>query len=235
METTSFDIAAKLRRPLTAAVVADLHSEPFEEVLEKLAEISPSLVLCPGDILHRANEKENGLEFLRRSAELFPTFCSLGNHEFKHGTDVRQFIKKTGAVLLDNEWTTFEDVVIGGLSTGYGEGEKQGRLKATPRPHTERLEGFFECEGFKILLSHHPEYYPKYLKDKKVDLIVSGHAHGGQWRILGHGVFAPGQGLFPKYTSGLYDGKLLVSRGLANMNRIPRIFNEPQLLVVNLK
>ena len=235
MEINRYEIKAGLKSPLCLAVVADLHSAPFLGVLEELKRIAPDAVLCPGDTLHRASLNEHGLDFLSASSKLFPTFCSLGNHEVKQGTGVREAMKSSGAVLLDNSWAEFREIAIGGLSTGYNEGIKQGRLKKTPRPELERLDGFFERECFKLLLSHHPEYYPHYLKAKKVDLVISGHAHGGQWRIFGRGIFAPGQGFFPKYTSELYDGRLLVSRGLSNHTWIPRIFNKTEIIVIDLK
>lgn len=235
MEINKYKISAGLPTPQRAAVVSDLHSSPFSELLDKLRELSPDLILCPGDVVHRASPDEKGLEFLKEAAMLCPVFCSIGNHEVKHGTDIRDHIRKTGAILLDDEFVGFKGITLGGLSTGYSVEKAQGRIKKTPRPHLESLDGFFRSKGFKILLSHHPEYYPRYLKDKDVDLIISGHAHGGQWRIFGQGIFAPGQGIFPKYTSGLYDGKLLVSRGLANHTFIPRIFNRPELIILDLK
>jgi predicted MPP superfamily phosphohydrolase len=67
-----------------------------------------------------------------------------------------------------------------------------------------------------------------------MDLIVCGHAHGGQWRLFGRGVYAPGQGLFPKYTSGVLDGVCVISRGLGNHTRVPRIFNPPELVLISL-
>ena len=234
-EITSYCISGGLDAPLKALIVADLHSAPTEELYAAIREISPDLILCPGDTFHRATPDTKGIEFLNNAAKLCPVFCSVGNHEVKHGTGARAAIRQSGAVLLDDEWTEFGGITIGGLSTGYVEGLKQGRLKKTPRPRLEALEGFFAKDGFKILLSHHPEYYPRYLKDKNVGLIISGHAHGGQWRMFGRGVFAPGQGIFPKYTAGLHDGKLLVSRGLANNTAIPRIFNKPELIILNLK
>ena len=235
MEINRYEISAGLKTPIRAAVVADLHSEPFGALIEELKKISPDVILCPGDTLHRASPDEKGLDFLREASKLFPTFCSIGNHEVKHGEDIRSYIRKSGAVLLDGEWTEFRGITVGGLSTGYLAEKKQGRLKKTPPPDLKGLDGFFARESYKILLSHHPEYYPRYLKDKSVDLIISGHAHGGQWRLFGRGVFAPGQGFFPKYTSGLYDGKLLVSRGLSNRTAIPRIFNNPELIIIDLK
>jgi predicted MPP superfamily phosphohydrolase len=235
MEINSHEINAGLSHPLKMAIVADLHSIEYENLLFKLREISPDAILCPGDILHRASPDEKGLDFLREASKLCGVFCSIGNHEVKHGKDIRDDIRATGAILLDNEAVGFHGVTIGGLSSGYSVCSAQARLRKTPPPALSALDGFFAKKGFKILLSHHPEYYPRYLKDKRVDLIISGHAHGGQWRFFGRGLFAPGQGLFPKYTSGLYDKKLLVSRGLSNHTFIPRIFNKTELVIINLK
>jgi len=97
------------------------------------------------------------------------------------------------------------------------------------------LERFSAMKGYKILLCHHPEYYKRFVKGKDIDLILAGHAHGGQIRLFGKGLFAPGQGLFPKYTSGVYDGRLLVSRGIANMVKIPRLFNKGEVICIELK
>ena len=224
-----------LKKPLDLAVVSDLHSEGGGEVLEILKSISPDAVLCPGDVIHKADPSEEGIEFLRQSARLFPTFLSMGNHEVKHGVDVRESLRATGAVLLDNEFCSFGEIKIGGLSTGYTVDTPQSRIKMPPRPNIEALSEFFSAEGFKLLLCHHPEYFAPYLKDLGADLILSGHAHGGQWRILGQGIFAPGQGLFPKYTSGLYENRLLVSTGLSNKTKIPRIFNPRTLIIIKLK
>ena len=80
-----------------------------------------------------------------------------------------------------------------------------------------------------LLLSHHPEYRP--LFPKEISLICSAHAHGGQWRFFGRGLFSPGEGWFPKYTSGLY-GNMLVSRGLTNTASVPRLFNPTEVVYV---
>ena len=103
----------------------------------------------------------------------------------------------------------------------------------TPPPNLEWLKFFAALNGYKLLLNHHPEYYPDYIKELDIDLTLSGHAHGGQIRILGQGLIAPGQGFFPKYTSGMYDGRLIVSRGLANnAPPIPRLFNRKELIFI---
>ena len=75
----------------------------------------------------------------------------------------------------------------------------------------------------------------QWLRDYPIDLFVAGHAHGGQWRLFGRGVFAPDQGLFPKYTSGVHEGRLVISRGLSNtVTPIPRLFNSRELVVVEV-
>ena len=91
-------------------------------------------------------------------------------------------------------------------------------------------------DGFRILLCHHPEYWPAYIRETDIDLTLSGHAHGGQWQIpfTNQGIFAPGQHLFPKYTSGIYKNRLAVSRGMANTVCIPRFFNPREILLLEL-
>ena len=88
-------------------------------------------------------------------------------------------------------------------------------------------------EEFCVLLSHHPETFEAYV-EKGVDLVLSGHAHGGQWQILGHGLFAPGQGILPKYTHGMHYGpygRLIISRGLSNpYSFVPRWGNPPEVV-----
>ena len=102
-------------------------------------------------------------------------------------------------------------------------------------PNTNFLARFAVARGFKLLLCHHPEYYERYIKPLSIDLTLSGHAHGGQWRFFGHGVYSPGQGIFPKYTCGAYDGsRLIVGRGLGNTVVVPRIFNPPELVVLHI-
>ena len=99
-------------------------------------------------------------------------------------------------------------------------------------PELTWLDGFCAEPGYHILLCHHPEYYPRWLRERPIELILSGHAHGGQVRILGQGLYAPGQGVLPKLTSGVTEGRLVISRGLANCQRVPRLFNPPELVYV---
>ncbi len=213
---------------LCLAVVADLHNMNVDAVLSALDKRNPSHVLVPGDVVHTPKCADEGLRFLREVSKRYPSFCSLGNHEFKHGLEIREELAQTGVTLLDNAFVCFDGLVVGGLTSGY-EGKEQGRMKKTPLPDISWLDGFCRAAGYRILLSHHPEYFD-FLKERAIDLIVSGHAHGGQWRLFGVAIFAPGQGLLPRYTSGFYGGKMFVSRGLSNQTHIPRIGNPEELV-----
>ena len=120
----------------------------------------------------------------------------------------------------------FRGILLGGLTSVY--------YRAGRTPGLAFLDRFAAAPGYRLLLSHHPEYYDPYLRDRHFDLTVSGHAHGGQWRLFGRGVYAPGQGLFPRYTSGFYDdGHLLVSRGV-KPSLLPRFGNPREILLLRL-
>jgi len=174
-------------------------------------------------------EKDYSNRFLRMASCIAPVFLSTGNHEWYYTDEDYALIKQTETTLLDNGHVYADikgnSVLIGGLST---------------RVNLAWLDEFLSLEAeHKILLCHHPEYVPRYIEGRgKVDLIVSGHAHGGQWRILGRiPVYAPGQGLFPKYTRGVYDtetGPMVVSTGCSNHVKYPRWGNPCELVVLNL-
>ena len=224
----------KSEKPVKAriAVAADIHGRETDDILCALSKLKPDIIAVPGDLVGSSEETDASAAFLKEASNIAPTYFSIGNHERKSCFD-REAAERSGAQILDDRFCVAGGFVIGGLSSGFLK-TGQSNFKKTPPPETEWLDGFCAQEGYRILLSHHPEYYGVYLKDRPVDLIISGHAHGGQWRFFGIGIFAPGQGLFPKYTSGIYDGRLVVSRGLSNHTPVPRIFNRTELLNVEI-
>ena len=218
LETPVYKIKAPLCSRVRFALVSDLHCAPNGPVIEAIKKGSPDAVLVCGDFSHSKKTKEVGLEFLGDVAKLFPTFVSFGNHENDAGVTPAD-AEKTGAVPLYDSFVPFRGILIGGLSP-----KKDG-------PDTAFLDRFSREDGFRLLLCHYPHYYDKYIKGLPIDLTLSGHAHGGQWRFFGRGVLAPGQGLFPKYTSGFYDGgRLFVGRGIGNRTPVPRINNPPEVV-----
>ena len=234
IKVSEYNITAGISAPLVFAFISDLHECDTKPVSELIDRYAPDAVLIAGDYVNNSREYEKGIAFLTECSKKYRIYCSIGNHELKSDGDIRALTRQTGAVLLDNEHTEFEDVLIGGLSSGFS-GKKQGNLKKTPAPDTEFLKRFSERDGYKILLSHHPEYYPEYIRQTDIQLTLSGHAHGGQWRFFGRGVFSPGQGIFPKYTSGMYDNRLIVSRGLGDSHSMFRINNPFEFIVIRLK
>ncbi len=239
MNFTTREIVLSDKYGLKIALTSDLHGEEPDIPIALLEKHKPDIIAAPGDIFEmRSGLKEaekrrinsKGFEFLERAAKIAPLFYSLGNHDAFPTDDERRQIKETGAIFLDNEYISFKGINIGGLSSGGS----NRYFKKTHEPSTELIKSLSSLSGFKLLLNHHPEYYEKYIKDTSIDLTLSGHAHGGQWIILGKSIFAPGQGIFPKYTNGLYENRLIVSRGMGGLTKIPRIGNSAEIIFIRI-
>ena len=244
---------------MSIALLSDLHNTDPTTVVSSLQRREPQIIAITGDILYGSrpegdqsplSSQLNVLPFLRECSTLAPTFLSLGNHEWMLDQEDIETISSTGVVVLDNSWVEKDGLVIAGLTSGYVTDYR--RFRATqpselryPRkesisgiggaisrhtPETGWLDQFCSIPGYHILLSHHPEYYPHI--PPAVDLILSGHAHGGQWRIFGHGVWSPGQGWWPKYTEGVHENRMIISAGLSNTARIPRLFNPVEIVYI---
>jgi len=176
-------------------------------------------------------KKENAFEFLREANKIAPVLMSLGNHELFLTDEDRAVLSETGTTLLSNSSVEVKissdaAVVFGGIPS----------KQSTNEIDFEFLKSFHAKPGYKILLCHHPEYYKEV--GQYADLILSGHCHGGQIRVLRQGVFAPGQGLFPKYHHGEYTepgcGTMIVSSGCCNTASIPRWGNPCEVVVVEV-
>ena len=215
----------------------------------------------PEDDRSPMDMQENVLPFLKSCFEIAPSFLSLGNHEWMLDDGDLKRIRECGVVVLDNDYMTTtvngQRIVVGGLTSAYclayrqfvkelnppdragarypKKNESQGveRCGKTDShiPETEWLAEFATVEGRHVLLSHHPEYW-QLIKDYPIELCLSAHAHGGQWRLLGHGVWSPGQGFWPKLTSGVQEGRLVISRGLSNTTKVPRLFNPTEVVYI---
>lgn len=244
MRISTICVQAPVRQGYRIALISDTHSQFPEGLQAALAKEKPDVIAIAGDLVDCSNtlaRSQNVLEFLSFCASMAPTFYSLGNHEGEmRGRDIRA-AAKTGAVVLDNASFRYKEMNIGGFSSEYKylrascEGEKKTAIRKKSAPDVNWLKSYAAGSGYKVLLCHHPEYYERYIRELDIDLVLSGHAHGGQIRLFGHGLFAPGQGVLPKYTSGLYDGRLIVSRGLCNTARpIPRLWNETELVMITV-
>ena len=216
----------KIRAPLHFAVATDLHSMPFDDVMGEMT--ASDAVLLPGDLVDRhSGDHREAARFLDTVPGMVPVFYSIGNHERKYpyAEEWYALVRQSKAVLLDNDCTHFRDICIGGLSSSWDH-----------RGDTAFLERFEHENGYRLLMCHHPEMYRTDVAGRDIDLTLCGHAHGGQINIGGIGLYAPGQGFFPKLTGGVYDGgKMLLSRGMTNGAFLPRINNPCELIILELR
>ncbi|MBE6584603.1 MAG: hypothetical protein E7649_06490 [Ruminococcaceae bacterium] len=253
MKITKYNVITdKIDKDLVVACVSDIHGRKAQKAIEAVRKISPDVVLLAGDILEISvdymNERnETAIDFLKQMVDIAPSYYCFGNHEifFSHAQAERSQVSDPdiekrniervldlGVHIVNNKSEKLGSLIIGGLVCGYDMIPAwQGQAF-----DLDFLNRFDSYDGFKILLCHYPHLYDELLKNTSFDLILSGHAHGGQWRFLGRGVYAPHQGLFPKYTSGIYDGRFIISRGASNnVAPIPRFFNPCEVLQINLK
>ena len=235
--------------------LTDLHGREFgknnSRLLEKIAAEKPDLIALVGDIFNRnadTNEIERMCRFIQKASEIAPVYFGLGNHEAErlatyHG-DLLERIRQSGAVVLEAEYL---DLEINGTPVRIG-----GYMGHYRTPHLNTLDpllmGWYErffrdfedTDRFKILLNHIPTNWVDwdYTDMYPVDLVLSGHYHGGLIRIpfLEQGLVAPYVGLFPPYTKGMFTGSkatCVLSTGLAG-SRLPRFFNPPEIAVVDI-
>lgn len=239
LKVRSYSISTpKVSEPVRIAQISDLHSEKYgkdmKSLINALDEKSPDIVVLTGDIFDDVKDNGNTRTFIKAAVKKYPCYYISGNHEHRKGRwkAFRQEAADMGVTVLEGESAEIMGITIyGGSATGDGRLTFEESVK-------QCAEG--AGNGFNVLLAHYPERVDFYRSFGKFDLILSGHAHGGQWRVpyLINGLFAPDQGLFPKYAGGLYpsdEGTLIVSRGLARTKSpIPRIFNNPELVIIDI-
>ncbi|MCR5762656.1 MAG: metallophosphoesterase [Treponema sp.] len=249
LKTVRYELKSeKVNARIRIALVTDLHSCKYgkkQQVLTKaINEESPDMILLGGDFFDDRLPADNCETFLKELKGKYPIYYVTGNHEYwasqKKFKECMQILKDYGAVRLAGETVTLRfqatDIALCGID------DPDGYLQNEENSFYNELESVTEKlpkDIYSILLSHRPEFYKAY-QDRGFDLVLSGHAHGGQWRIPGllDGVYAPNQGLFPKYAGGMHDElptKMIVSRGLAREStRVPRIYNRPELVFIDI-
>ena len=218
------------------AQISDLHNADFwEEVVAALAESEPDIIVLTGDLIDSGKtDVDAALSFAQQAAAIAPCYAVSGNHEAWSGDawDVlRTGLLRAGVVMLENEKVFLtregETLALMGLSDPAFGADQAAILR-------ELTAG----EEYTILLSHRPERMTLYA-EAGMDLVFSGHAHGGQFRFpFVGGLVAPDQGLFPEYDAGRFqrgDTLMLVSRGIGNSIIPLRINNRPELIVAELK
>lgn len=236
----------KINNDLKIVLITDLHScyygDNMNTLIEDIKSQNPDLVLLGGDIYNdKKSDNANTETFLKQISSISKCYFVTGNHDSKTETlkntqEVKKATEKYGLTILDGIYDTLE---INGQKINICGVDDPTIAKNSFYNQLDNTGKACDNGNFSILLSHRPELIDKYRK-YDFDLVLSGHAHGGQWRIpkLINGIIAPHQGLFPKYAGGRYDFKdstLIVSRGLARESTpVPRIFNNPEVVVINI-
>ncbi|MBE5943775.1 MAG: metallophosphoesterase [Lachnospiraceae bacterium] len=238
----------KINSPVTIALITDLHSDWYgknqKTLVEAIDEAKPDIVLLGGDIFDDEKSYKNTETFLREIAVKYDCYYVTGNHEYwgKDIDNILSIVESYGITILSGDC---EVVLINGQVInicGVDDVDVDTYVSGSKSTETQikELGEKVNFNNYTILLSHRPEIIDTY-KKYDFDLVLCGHAHGGQWRIPGilNGLYSPHQGIFPDYAGGRYDyasGTMIVSRGLARESTpAPRIFNRPELVIIELE
>lgn len=220
------------------AQVSDLHNAVFgkdnAELLQALSECEPNIIVITGDLVDAEHtDIDIALDFAKGATQIASTYYVTGNHEasLPQYDELKTGLESMGVVVLEDKAMQLEyngdDITL--------KGDMFGEVPAMVDTKLRGLIG--DKDNYTILLSHRPELFEAYV-NCGADLVLSGHAHGGQFRLpfIG-GLVAPNQGLFPKYDAGLYtkgDTNMIVCRGLGNSIIPIRFNNRPEIVLLEL-
>ena len=228
------------------AQVSDLHNAELgkdnNKLIEKLNECEPDIIVLTGDLIDSNHTNlEVALSFARQAVKIAPCYFVTGNHEVWVGSqyeELKTSLENAGVTVLQDEAIelNYGDECIQLIGLNDPDFSERDSFLSDSILET-KLSEINISNGFTILLSHRPEHFNVY-QNKNIDLVLSGHAHGGQFRLpfLG-GVIAPNQGLFPKYDAGIYTENgttMIVSRGIGNSIIPVRINNRPEIVIIEL-
>lgn len=251
IDITQYNIKSNDCGNLKIVQLSDLHSKPFNKVLKKTQEINPDIICITGDYINdKCKNKDKMLNFGKELVKIAKVYYITGNHErrLENFESIMQELSDIGFIVLLNRISVYNDkgfdVSILGLDENQADFKDYKARKNGTFVYKDMSPYFAELEnnsGFKIVLSHFPENFEN-VKEMNYsqydfDIQLSGHAHGGQFCLPFIGpVFSPGQGLFPKYAKGSFGDrpKLIVSRGLGNAEFPFRLFNHPEINVINI-
>lgn len=231
-------------RGFQIAQVSDLHNAQFgsrqKDLLSRLQAASPDLIAVTGDLIDSSHTNLTAaLDFIRGAADIAPLYFVTGNHEawIENYEAMEQQLIQAGAMPLRDTGIELKRGDASIFLLGMDDPAFDGGVKAADNMDKKIKAQNIGESDFTVLLSHRPELFEVYVSNQ-MDLVLSGHAHGGQFRLpwIG-GIIAPNQGFFPRYTAGVYEKertKMLVSRGLGNSVIPVRFNNRPELIILTL-
>lgn len=254
LTVTHFTVrSSKISEPFRIVLVSDLHEHQFGRDNEKLAvkirEQSPDLIIIDGDMINGDSENaDTAVELVRALKETAPVYYSFGNHEYSYmeagHEDLTEELEAAGAVVLNYQSIDIDvkgnQIRLGGLyEYGFETGMQSEEENERAIPY---LEEYADTDRYLIMCAHRPEsFYPWDMADQwGIDLVLSGHLHGGQVIIPGvGGLYNSLDGFFPKFDYGQYklgDSDMVITRGLgSNPKMLPRFNNPPEIAVVEVE
>ena len=253
--TTNYNLTtSKLTESIRIAHLSDVHNREYgeenAELIEALSAAKPDIIVITGDsVSTRDKDITPAVSLVKNLVKIAPVYFSYGNHDKnndeRYNRNLGDMLEEVGAVVLDME---HEDIIINdqkiriGGFYGFGFGERYVETGEADLEEYAFLSRFQDTESYTLLLAHLPVAWLEYdgLEQWDIDCVLSGHSHGGQivLPLLGP-VIAPDQGWFPERVAGHFtaeDGttEMIVSRGLGDSVKVPRINNEPELVVVDV-
>ena len=252
VETVS--VKADVASPIRIVHLTDLHNAQFgknnEKLVDKVTAQKPDIIIMSGDMLNEDDPNSSIIISLISDLSLIaPVYFGYGNHEKHwekiHGQDLRPLLEQAGASVVDNDYIDLEfkgtKLRIGGYMAYYPVPHMSTHDETQQTLELAFAEDFENTNRLKILINHIPTGWVdwNYVNKYPVDIVFSGHYHGGMIRIpiLNQGLYAPYVGLFPPFTKGVYTGQkatCILSAGLGIEHHIPRFYNPPEIMVVNL-
>ena len=245
IEVNTYKIKSpKVNKKVRVALITDLHNSRYgksqKNIIRKIDAQKPDIILLSGDIAEDYKGNENAFELVTRLADKYPCYYVSGNHECRSGNlkKIKDKMKQCGAVVLEGEGETIEingqKINICGVDD-YFIGE-QRFIKQLDNSVSD-----IDMKNYTILISHRPDLERLYTS-YDFDLIVSGHQHGGQWRIpylFENGLVAPDGKFLPEYTTGkrtIGNSQQIVSRGLSKLTPpLSRVFNSPEVIIIDIE
>ncbi len=256
LKVKKYTLYKNIKNEIKIVHLSDLHGKSFGKrngrLLKKIYAQNPDIIFFTGDLITAGSKNiRKSTDFLCTLAEKYPVFFIPGNHEFRKNQqyEVEKLLKKGNVKVLKNEISKINikgnDINILGFYYMQGDFEDYINMSKGVFSYPDMssyIKELEKCNGIKIILSHYPENFSLAKENSfdkyNYDFYFAGHVHGGQFRFpFIKGIYGPGQGFFPKYTKGVYGNhpKMILSPGIG-CSTIPfRIFNLPEIVVVNIK
>lgn len=254
IETKKYCFYDDVSDKIKIVLLTDLHGKQFgkdnENLLNKIKELNPDIICLAGDFIdedNTAEDNETFISFLDKLTDINPVYYSFGNHDLNYlnenDFDLVNEIKNTGCIILEEEYVDIEinykKIRLGGMFDYAFNQQYIAKSEWQTDSTYKFLKEFTDTDRIKILLCHRPEsFIYDDASNWNIDYVLCGHTHGGIWQFpfIG-GIIAPEQGLFPEFDKGEFDLnniKMIISSGFSGYKNIPRLFNCPEITVIEI-